>query len=435
MIEGFRSHPVAMTSLGKRMRRIRVATAMAAGLMTSISTAFADDGDALAAARRLLEQGKAAESLPHFDRALAKKPKQAEAYALRGRARRLVGDINGAIADFTSATSLNPRDADSFCNRALAFEAKGDLDAAIRDHTAAIAVDPTLLPAYLNRGNVYGDKGHTDLAIADYTTAIRLDSKSAPAYYCRAMERARKGDIRDALADYSKAIELAPDMVQAYFNRATLKGQNGDPKGAATDFSKVVELTPEDSEAWYGRGVARRDSGDLKGAISDFSKAIEVAPEKPLPYAVRAAAHFAAGSLGPSSGDANKAIELWKWQDGHCIYASLIAYFASGRQGNAAAARRILDEAAKRGDQRMWVFSAVRLLRGEVEPQAFLESAPADHRRTEAHVVLGLIQQLVGKPAEARSHFDWIRIHGDKSNFAYSIALAELARLEAPKKP
>jgi tetratricopeptide (TPR) repeat protein len=191
------------------------------------------------------------------------------------------GDMDGAIADFTTYIGLQPDDESSYLYRGEAKMANLDSDGAITDFTKAIELKPDDAVAYCDRGSAKKE-GVVDLdgAIADLNKAIQLKPDYADAYYLRglteSMKRAFSGGSHDAaIADFSKTIELKPDDVDAYKNRADEKRDAGDYTGAIADYSKVLELKPGEMTACYERANAERLKGDLDGAIADFTKLIE----------------------------------------------------------------------------------------------------------------------------------------------------------------
>jgi tetratricopeptide (TPR) repeat protein len=122
-------------------------------------------------------EGQYREAFGAFDAAVRRAPQSAAAYSNRGAARIRLGDIDGAIVDYTRAMELTPGDAELF----------------------------------FNRGNAYVAGGHPTFAIADYTRALELRAGYAAAHFNRGSARARAGDVEGARADWRQAVELEPD--------------------------------------------------------------------------------------------------------------------------------------------------------------------------------------------------------------------------------
>src|SRR5437867_4479928 len=68
----------------------------------------------------------------------------------RGNAKRDRGDLDGAIADYTSAIESRSGFAEAYNNRGEARRLKGDLDSALADFDRAIETKPRLAVAYNN---------------------------------------------------------------------------------------------------------------------------------------------------------------------------------------------------------------------------------------------------------------------------------------------
>jgi WD40 repeat protein len=81
------------------------------------------------------------------DAMLKRDPCDAEALLGRGRAHRLKGRLDQALADLTTAAHLRPGDARVWHERGLAHADKGDFVAAKRDLAEAVRLDPQLAPA------------------------------------------------------------------------------------------------------------------------------------------------------------------------------------------------------------------------------------------------------------------------------------------------
>ena len=57
------------------------------------------------------------------------------------------------------------------------FSDRGDVDAALAAYTSAVTLEPTNAMAYCNRAAAYGRRGDTQQAIADCESALRLDPR------------------------------------------------------------------------------------------------------------------------------------------------------------------------------------------------------------------------------------------------------------------
>ncbi len=65
------------------------------------------------------------------------------------------GQLDSAIAEFTSAIQVNPSYAKGYVNRGMAYVRKGKYAQGLSDISKAIEIDPAYIEAYSNRAFVY----------------------------------------------------------------------------------------------------------------------------------------------------------------------------------------------------------------------------------------------------------------------------------------
>ena len=74
----------------------------------------------------MLASGSYRTALDFYNLATKAKKNEPLAYAGRGDAEIITGDIHGAIADYSEAIRLNPLDSYAYDRRALAYKTSGD---------------------------------------------------------------------------------------------------------------------------------------------------------------------------------------------------------------------------------------------------------------------------------------------------------------------
>jgi len=159
---------------------------------------------------------------------------------------------------------------------------RGDLDKAIADFTTAIGLDPLSVHAYGNRGWAYQRKRDNQKALADYTKAIELEPKDLLGYNQPWPRLSHHGQSRFAPPPtMARPIRVAPTDARGWRNRGMIKLMKYDNAGGIADYDKALEYDPKDAYSWNNRGIAKRDTGDKIGAIADFKKALEINPNLP----------------------------------------------------------------------------------------------------------------------------------------------------------
>jgi tetratricopeptide (TPR) repeat protein len=161
----------------------------------------------------------------------------------RGKAKRNVGDYQGAIEAYTQAIRIDPKYADAYLGRGAAKHSLGDKQAAIEDFTQAININPKLQGAYEIRGFTKAETGDYRGAVADFNQAIKINPKgNLFAYRGRGLAKAALSDYQGALADLSQDIKSNPRDAEAYKTRGGLKEALGDKNGAIADLQMSAEL-------------------------------------------------------------------------------------------------------------------------------------------------------------------------------------------------
>ena len=241
----------------------------------------------------------------------------------RGVTKRLRGDRDGEIADYTAAIELPGAPADQVAtalyNRGVARGLLGDGAGEIADYTATIELSEApanqVARALVSRGIKKAQHSDSDGEIADYTAAIELPGAQADqvakALYNRGVARGLLGDGAGEITDYTAAIELfeapANQVAKALVNRGIAKAQHGYSDGAITDFTAAIELPGAPAEqvaqALVNRGLTKGQRGDSDGAIADYTAAIEL-PGAPADQVAKALANrcITKGHGGDSDG-------------------------------------------------------------------------------------------------------------------------------------
>ncbi len=186
----------------------------------------------------------------------------------RGLAHLRAGRDAQARADFDEALSAS---AVALANRGVARARLGDLDGAIEDYTQALGLAPKDADILFNRGNAWLAKRESQRAMTDFVRAIEADPGHAQALFRYA------------------AVELGREPRSAAVPRAS-----ADLEGAAPPLPPVAPPVaappaapappPLDAQALGSRALTRELEGDHAGALDDLRAAIagETDPQRLL---------------------------------------------------------------------------------------------------------------------------------------------------------
>jgi len=134
----------------------------------------------------------------------------ADLYDSRGLLRAQVGDMDGAIADYTLALKFHPGSARILANRGRVLSRQEDYQDAISDFDRAIQLNPNNALAYCDRGYALYFLDEWELALQDFDQAIALSPYLAEAYIGRGHTNIRLGQgAKAAMNDFRKALELS----------------------------------------------------------------------------------------------------------------------------------------------------------------------------------------------------------------------------------
>src|SRR5262249_40678896 len=152
-------------------------------------------------------KGRPIEAAGDFDRALEGNPSNAMAWAARGAALLLSGQLDRGIAalDRSIAGGSDPV---AYSLRGRALVAKGQVERGIADFDQALKLNPHLSDALVGRALAWTEKGSYERALADIDDALTA-RENIEGLYVRAQIYERQGKTDRAMADLKKAIDLA----------------------------------------------------------------------------------------------------------------------------------------------------------------------------------------------------------------------------------
>ncbi len=126
------------------------------------------------------DHGQGELALKQIERALRAKNQDdvAECLGIRGRAKAICGDYDGALVDANAAVDKDPKNLYNFLNRADVRHMRGELELALEDIERAVALDEKNPIAYKLRAEIFDETKQTDKALESYKRLYELTKKN-----------------------------------------------------------------------------------------------------------------------------------------------------------------------------------------------------------------------------------------------------------------
>jgi tetratricopeptide (TPR) repeat protein len=258
----------------------------------------------------IMAEGKHAESIIYFTRAIACNPSFDMSYSNRGAAKHMIHNYAGSVGDYGSAIRCNPKNEMAYCNRALARKALLDFKGAIADIDTAIHLAPTYASAWSQRALAKKAMGDTAAAIADLEHALTLHPEIPDPYNELGTIMSDKHNFKKAIEYYSEAAKLFPDKADAWFNRGFAYAMMNDMQAAIRDLDVALRLDPKFAKGYMNRANAKASIKDYTGAIDDFSKVLELEPANSTALFSRGMVHFLANDRQRACSDWQQASQM-----------------------------------------------------------------------------------------------------------------------------
>jgi len=159
------------------------------------------------------------------------------------------GDFESALKHYQEAVGRNPRDAEALSNLGQVLVRLGRVREALPYFNQAIELNPDRWAYTFNRARAEGLLGQWRECITDYRRAQELFPNDYATIYNLALALHQSGDDEAAVKEYQRAIELAPQ--DGTFRRAlgiSLERLHR-PADAAAAYGEYLKLSPEAEDA------------------------------------------------------------------------------------------------------------------------------------------------------------------------------------------
>lgn len=183
--------------------------------------------------------------------------KRAEALASLGQTKETLAAYNEAVTRFPNVLVVTN-------DRGKLKRSMGDLDGAIADFTRCLQIDPNSGVCFVNRGLCLIEQNSSQAAEGDFSEALKLKldpGTNVLAYRLRSASRLVQGKAAEALSDLNAAIKINPNDSTLFEERGCANIFRKDYAAAKTDFTKALQLNPKLTHVLPWQWVAMSRSG------------------------------------------------------------------------------------------------------------------------------------------------------------------------------
>ncbi|HEY4265039.1 MAG TPA: tetratricopeptide repeat protein [Micropepsaceae bacterium] len=198
--------------------------------------------DPYGAGLKLAQQGRHAEAIALFERALARRPEDARVLFALGNTAEAVGHPDAAENFFRRVLAQDPDRLEALVHLGNLLRAKSRTADVIALLKPALERNPAEPALWLTLGSALNEAGNGTTAETFYREALRLRPGYAPALGNLADLLSDRGANGEALAMYDAVIQSDPENAQARLNRAILFLVAGELKNGWKDYESRLLL-------------------------------------------------------------------------------------------------------------------------------------------------------------------------------------------------
>jgi tetratricopeptide (TPR) repeat protein len=230
------------------------------------------------AATELLTQGRIAEAVTEWRKAVALDPEDEKARVNLGFALDRQGLIDEAIEQYRKSIDLAPEHAAAYDNLAADLLQRGRLDEAIAAYTADLAMQPKDGRAQTNLATALFQQGRTEEAAEHSRKALELDPSNADAHNTLGLALWKQGRLDEAIDEFQKAVSGNAESLPYQNNLARVLAQRGRFGDAIPHMERAVALSNGQEPVVLSLLAAMyAEVGRLPDAVASARRALDLA--------------------------------------------------------------------------------------------------------------------------------------------------------------
>lgn len=264
----------------------------------------------LPVAVRLHQGGAPERAEPIYRAVLAANPADADAWHLLGVAALQQGRCAEAVEHFNKAIGLRPDAAAAYRHLGVACKRLGRWLQAEDSYRRAIALEPDSAEGHYNLGRLLHDLARRAEAVAAYRRAAELKPAHAEALTSLGQALREDGRPGEAEAALREALRAKPALAEAHTNLGNVLLDRGDKAGALASYAQAVVFNPGLAEAHHNLGCLLLDQGQAPEALGRLRESVRLRPDFPAAHASLGQAHKHLGQWAEAEAAFRRACDL-----------------------------------------------------------------------------------------------------------------------------
>ena len=212
----------------------------------------ANANDSYAAGLAAARQGRHAEAIVQFERALAERPNDARVLFALGNTASAIGHDDAAESFFRRVLAQSPDRLEALVNLANLLRKRGKTAVTVALLKPALERNPAQAELWLTLGSALRESGDAATAEIFYRETLRLQPGNAAARGNLGDMLADRGGVDEALALYADALAHEPENAQARLNHAVLLLLKGDFDRGWRDYEYRLAIPERTIHADHG---------------------------------------------------------------------------------------------------------------------------------------------------------------------------------------
>jgi len=211
-------------------------------------------------------------------------PDNSEGYRMLGDFYFANGELDPAIAEYSSLYSEHPKDIQVKKNYVQLLILKNRLDEASDLNNEVLKANARDGDALDYRGQIQLRRSDAAGAVDSLQQALKIDSKNPVAHYHLGLAFEMQHNEAQAESELREAVGLHPELTDAQRALSTLELRHRDFTALAQTAQQIIYGAPNAPDGYLLRALSEMNRQRFSDAEQDMRKAAEVDPGSPAPY-------------------------------------------------------------------------------------------------------------------------------------------------------